>query len=247
MLSPEISARLEAAQTSERSYKPSREVASALGEKSLVMLVGPAAIGKSYIMNKMIELDPDFARVPVFTTREARADDDPGMFRCYPHTDEGLQGPLELIESHAAVQYAIHPTQGTIYGTELGDYPAHYNLLATLSKSVDTLEQLPFESTHVVGLTTSSVNWRTWFEERFPFGHPEREKRLAEAEQSLIWLLENDMENRIIWINNKIGHPEAAAKNIIKAVKSGKKNPDAGNVSQAYAMLNAAEDMAGAI
>ena len=246
MLSPEVAARLEAAKQAE-SYKPLPEIAAHLGEKVLVMEVGPARIGKSHTMNKVVEFDSDFQRVPVFTSRPPRPDDEPGMFRNYPHDDENVSHLLDKIEAGQVVQYVVHPTQGFIYGTELGDYPAKYNLLPTLSGAVDALRSLPFEETHVIGLTAPGNAWKEWFEASYPNEHPDRSKRLVEATTSLEWLLDEDLDGGVNWVINEPDHPEKAARQIIDLVKSGR-NPTRSNGRRlAYNMLDIAQRMHGRI
>ena len=137
MLSPEVEKRLQAAQQNEKNYQPNGEIAAKLAEKTLVMFVGPVAVGKSFLMNHVAEVAGDFSRVPVFTTRKPREDDEPGMFRYLPHDDAHVSELLNKIESREVVQYAIHPTSGRIYGSEISDHPNTYNMLAMLSGGVE--------------------------------------------------------------------------------------------------------------
>ena len=240
MLSPEVAARLEKARSREPDYQPRPEVTRQLGGKSIVMLVGPAAIGKSSVMEKVIQLDPRFKRVPVFSTRTPRPDDEPGMFRNIPHDDEHVTQLLNKIEAGDVVQYAIHPTQGTIYGTDITDYPGEYNLLATLSGAVGQMRRLPFHESHTIGLITPAKNWKEWFTDRYPDGHPERSKRLMEAALSMEWLIEEDIEDKVTWILNTPGHPNKAAAEIIASVLHREKSQDNDRLQHAYDILDLA-------
>src|SRR5688572_17109905 len=108
---------LEAIRAAEKTYRPSQEVTDSLRDKTLVMLVGPVAIGKSFIIDQLTSHQPEFKQVSVFTTRDARPDDNPDLFRIRPHTEASLTEILDQIKQGKLVQYTIHPTTGRIYGT----------------------------------------------------------------------------------------------------------------------------------
>lgn len=219
MLSDSVQKQLEQAARTEGGYTPNGQVGKELRTKRLIMLVGPAATGKSYLMNRITERDPGFSRVSVFTTRDARPDDEPGMFRCLPHNDKNVAELLETIKLGNAVQYAIHPTSGRIYGSVLADYPKTYNMLATLSGIVNHLRELPFARTYVVGLVCDPEVWLKRFYERYPEPSDERAKRLKEAVVSLEWLLDSKNQSYIIWADaTKVG-AEDAIQSVINAVK----------------------------
>lgn len=153
-------------------------------DKTLVMIVGPAAIGKSSLMNVVVAKDDEFGRVSGFTTRPARSNDEPGMYR-YISADEATN----LIERDDVIQHAVHPTTGAMYGSQAVDYPKAYNMLDTLSNVVDNLRGLPFKRTVTVSLTTNPDNWQDWFLKRYPNPSQERTKRLEEAIISIEWSL----------------------------------------------------------
>lgn len=219
MLSGEVQERLNRARERETIYQPRDIVIDEISHKSLVMMVGPVAVGKSYIMNRIAQLDPDFMRSPVFTTREARPDDEPGMFRVQPHDDQSVSALLDQIEKGSVVQYAVHPTTDRLYGTLPADYPAAFNMLPVLSNVVDSLHKLPFKHTYVVGLVTTADAWKRWLNERYPTPSDERTKRLKEAEQSLDWLLN---AHDVVWALNVADKPDVTAQAIIDVVKHGK-------------------------
>jgi hypothetical protein len=223
MLSPDVQARLELAHQNENNYLPSDEICRQIGDKVLVMVVAPAAAGKSTVMDAVVGLSGYFARVPVFSTRDARPDDEPGMFRLSPHDDEHVSKLLDKFDANKVVQYAVHPTQGTIYGTETGDYPTKYNLLATLSSVVDGMRQLPFEKTHTIGLITEPEHWRQWFDTRYPADHSERSKRAREAVQSLEWLCQDE---QVKWLYNQPDALDETAQNLIDLVQGTREAAD---------------------
>lgn len=240
-LSPATIARLEEARVRQNEYQPSETVARVIGEKALLMFVGPSAIGKTYIMNTIAEMDNAFGRVPVFTTRDARNDDDPDMFRHFPFTDQSVNGLIDGFEAvdSTVVQYAVHPTNHHIYGTVVTDYPSEYNMLATLASAVPGLRRLPFQKTHVIGMVTEGGLWAHRFTERFPEDTKERGDRLREARSSLQWLLQQYQDDpaSVHWIYNS-REPHLAAQSVIDYVKSGKRDE-----AEQQALSQKAEDI----
>lgn len=220
-------------------YAPSSSVASHLQNKSLLMFVAPAATGKTFLMNKIAFADPTFGRVPVFTTRESREDDDPGMFRILPHDEEHLENILRKIKAGELVQYVVHPS-GRLYGTEPQDYPNDHNLLATLSDVVDQLSGLPFKQALTVGIVTDPDTWEGWLAARFPEGNPQRQQRIREAIHCLEWLLAQDTSS-LIWVNNIPGHGEQTAEYVIDVVLGNKKGDDFSYLAEA--MLQRAKEL----
>lgn len=212
-MNTDLAQKIAAAKTTQQTYQPNDAVAQIMRQKVLVMVVAPAATGKSYIISHAAEQASDFSKVAVFTTRPNRPDDEPGMFRSHT-SDAEITEILGKIEQGDVVQYAIHPTHGTIYGSEPADYPEHYNMLAMLSGTVEHMRALPFERTVTVGLVTDSTTWHEWFDNRFPEGHYNRVNRLQEAVMSLEWLT-GQPENSIIWLINQPGQPEETASKLI--------------------------------
>ncbi|MGB4759122.1 MAG: hypothetical protein WBP26_03615 [Candidatus Saccharimonadales bacterium] len=196
-----LAQRLTEATTKQTSYQPNDMIAKQMQKKVLVMLVSPAAMGKSYLIKRAAGSAPDLSQVSVFTTRGPRPDDDPGMFRSLL-TEEQINGLLDKIENGEVVQYVIHPTHHTVYGSEISDYRSRYNLLAMLSGGVETMRMLPFGGTVTIGLITDPATWQKRFDTKFPPGHPERPKRLQEAVISLEWLAGQPAESLWWLINN---------------------------------------------
>lgn len=222
MLSQDTTERLSRASAHQVSYRPNQAIAKELHNKNLVMFVSPVAAGKSYLMNRIVEQDNDFSRVAVFTTREERLDDEPGMFRYHPHDGTSIGQLLDKIEAGEVVQYAIHPTSGRIYGSEITDYKTPFNMLATLSGVVDNLSHLPFATTHVIGLAVMPGVWLERLHARYPTTSDERTKRLKEAIVSLEWLLGNKNQTSITWVDNTSSDTTPAIQSIINAVKYNK-------------------------
>lgn len=198
-----------------------------LSEKTLVMLVGPSAIGKSTIMNEIIKTDKNFAYTKAFTTRQPRIGEQTH------YTFISRQEATELQEAGQAITYIEHPTTHHIYGTTLESYPKRYNLLDTLSGSVAMYRALPFERTVTAAITAPSEQWQKWFLNRYPETTEEAKKRLDEAELSINWAL-SDPET--YWVINREGATlqEAVAKiiDIILNLPVKSRTPD-----EPYAML----------
>ncbi len=185
-----------------------------LENKTLVMIVGPAAIGKSTLMNEVCAQNDDFGRVSGFTTRQPRDNDEPGLYRYLSNEQASA-----LIDQPETVQYAIHPTTSAIYGTQHNDYPKPFNLLDTLSNVADELRDLPFERTVIVSLTTDANTWKQWLLERYPHPSGERTKRIKEAIISIQWSLAQTSHH--YWIVNTPGQLNLNARRLISVVKSG--------------------------
>lgn len=217
-LTPETEQRLSLAAKTQHEYHALPEVEQLIADKELVMVVAPTAMGKTFIMREAEKLDREFARVEIFTSRERRPDDDPAMVHLIPHTDEGLNAILDLIEAHRVIQYVIHPTQKKIYGTLAEHHPGTYNLLATLSNTVSYLKTIPFKKHHVIGLVADPETWEQWFISRYPTVSEDRGKRLQEAIRSLEWLLEQP-SGEVKWLHNTENEPQKVARELIEIVR----------------------------
>ena len=184
-----------------------------LHDKTLVMIIGPTAVGKSSLMNEVVSIDAEFSRVSGFTTREPRANDEPGLYRYLTNA-----AARHVIEQGEVVQFAIHPTTGDMYGTQLKDYPKRFNLLDTLSTVVEGLQSLPFKSTITISLTTDPRAWQTWLLNRYPEADDEqRIKRLEEARQSIEWSMAQTTDH--FWLVNQPNNLRATAEQLIAIVR----------------------------
>lgn len=241
MISDSIQQQIDHARHEEHRYWPAERVRKTLTDKDFIMLVGPSAIGKSTLMNKIVELDKDFARVKNMTTRPARENDEKGLYEYIPHTDEGLAGLLKQIENGELVQYAVHPTTGFIYGTYPENYPGLYNMLDTQSQVALGLSTLPFRATHTMGIVTDPNTWREWFLSRNKAGTDEYTKRIDEAIRSLEWLTAQPGDS-IKWIYNHPDNIMLSANELIALVK-GTQESDSSLRETALTMLYLAYQM----
>jgi hypothetical protein len=223
----------------QKSYSPNEGVAKELAGKTFVMFVGPAAIGKTFVMSALAKADSRFGLVPVFTTREPRADDDPDMFRTQPHDEAHIATILEKISKRQIVQYAVHPTSQRFYGSETQDYAHEYNMLPTLSGVVDSMSKLPFKRVLIVGLVTDPATWEQWLKERYPEESQERRQRILEATKSLNWLLSSSKD--IIWIHNSANNLSVTTHAILDAILYNKRDDNA--KSLAYELRDKAKEL----
>jgi len=189
LLSPAVGERLTRIQDHPELYTPNERVAEALGQKSLVMLIGPCAVGKSYLIDQLVTQNPEFRKSRSFTTRPPRPDDTPDTIRYLQWTDESIGTFCDDIEAGEFVNFTFHPKTGEIYGTALQDHPGTYNLMPTLASSVEPLEALPFQQAPIIGLVTTPTQWQQWFNNREFTSSTDRAARIGEGISSLTWLL----------------------------------------------------------
>ena len=194
------------------------EPAARLHNKTLVMIVGPTAIGKSTIMKEVVRIDSNFSYARTFTTRERR----PGEMSSYRHISDAQA--RQIRDSGQAFTFLEHPTTGLIYGTDCESFSNRYTLLDTLSYSVEQYRALPFMRTVTISITASPEDWRSWLLERFPEPSTERDKRLLEAKQSIEWSLSQTSDHH--WVVNHEGSLPAIAKQIIAIAKGDEKTTD---------------------
>lgn len=218
-----ISQRVRCLERAEPSYHPNAAVAEELSKKSLVLVVGPTSVGKSTLMNTIVQLDPRFARISGFTSREPRPDDEPALYRYVPHYYQNLVRICKQVENGELVQYAVHPTTGNIYATEIKDYKGQYNCKDVLGHAVAGFRALPCATSYTFGIVCDPAEWHARLHARFTNpDDPDRKKRLIEAKINLEWSLQ---DTNIIWIDNSNGQLANAAKAITDIVRDGK-HPD---------------------
>jgi guanylate kinase len=226
MTSVQIDTIIEAIRTSEKTYQPSLRTVETLKQKTLVMLVGPVAIGKSYLIGQVSAIDPEFKQVSVFTTRDQRPDDDPALFRILPHTNKTLFEIQNKIQQGDLVQFTVHPTTGRIYGTEPQNFSVRYNLLPMLASAIDDRIQKPFARAHILFIVARPEIWKRWLDTRYPVKSEERTKRIQEAIISLKWALAENQPYHITWIENSVENPERTIEDITNIVKYNQQDTD---------------------
>lgn len=232
MLSVESQTLLTELENNSQAYQPNESVAAELRNKTLLMLVGPSCIGKSTLMREVVTIDDRFAITGTFTTREPRDEENGKNYTFYSNSDTGIEQIYRMVQSGSVVQYAVHPTTKDIYGSVISDYPSDYDMLDTLSTAVESIEMLPTKRSEVYGIVAHPDNWHSWFDARFPDGHPKRESRLKEAADSIRWLL--NRQNDVIWILNAPHRETVAAQEIIgSALGTYESNPTLTRIAEA--------------
>lgn len=196
-----------------------------LANKAIIMFVGPVAVGKSTIMEKISSINHDYRLVTDFTTREPRTDDDPNKYRHIPHNEENVLNILKQIKNGELVQYMIHPSTGRIYGSTIDDYKSEYNLLDVMAGGVDSIAKLPFKFNRVFGVVAEPDVWINRLDSRYG---PETEsdekiKRLGEAALSLNYL---SQAKNIDWVNNTNPDIYKTSSDLIYCIENKKKTKD---------------------
>lgn len=203
---------------------------SSLCDKTLVMLVSPSAVGKSSVMNQVVNRDKRFSRVRSFTSRAPRANDEPNQY--FYHTSEEI---ATLRSRGEIVSEVTFPTASDIYGTTLASYNGEFCLLDTLANSVETYRRLPFKRTITISLTAPAEVWRQRFLNRYPSRTLQAEKRLEEAVLSIKWSLK-DTQTR--WLVND-GSLETIAATLLQMVNDD--SSDSAGKAMAHAILERIE------
>lgn len=242
MVSDQTKYRISEAYKNQNNYTPNEEILRSLNERAIVMVVAPAAMGKSTLISRVAEFDSDFKKISEFTTRERREGDDRDVWRYIPYDDEHVNTLLDAIDRREIVQYAVHPTTRHIYGTYVEDFQGRYGMLATLADAVEQMQKLPWRvPARVIGIATDPNSWQNWFEQRYPVRNDEKLKRLSETLTSLRWLLRQE-QGTITWIFNRPDHIDETARDFIKAIKE---NTPGSEKARVYAeqILQMAEKM----
>ena len=194
----------------ESSYVPNSAIESSLRSKNLVIFVGPAKVGKSSLMNKITEKYADFSRISGFTTRDPRSDDEPNMYRYFANSSESFGQLLQKAKAGELVQFALHPTTGNVYGTELVDYHGTYNCKDVLGHAVTSFRALPCAANYTFSIVCEPDQWLKRLSSSYDDESDEDlKKRIAEAKINLIWSLQDE---NTIWVDNSDGQLGSAEK-----------------------------------
>lgn len=195
----------------------SPKIRDQLAKKILVPLVGPSSVGKTTIMRAIVENDSEFHRSSGFSTRPMRDGEEPDTYRFLENTNNERTKILQQFERGELVQFAIHPTTGFLYGTNLADYQGKYNLLDTLSSEVVNFQALGFAACQTIMIVASPNDWQARFDSRH-FSDDEAAKRITEGFNSIHWGFEQ--ENGVRWVENKEGGLAETVEHIIAIAKN---------------------------
>ena len=184
-----------------------KEVERELKNKTIINLVGPSAVGKTSLINEIDNNYADFSRVISYTTRQPRDGEALDTYRFISTTDTDID---ELTNS--SVQYDRFPGTDIVYGTQLADYRNSYNLLDTLSSSVDTFRGLGFAACKQFIVVTSPMEWQERINTR-KFSSEQQLNRYDEGIKSLEWSIRE--EDAVKWIYNQTGYLRASSNLIV--------------------------------
>lgn len=182
------------AQEREESYKPNSDVRAAIAQKTIVLLIGPTGVGKSYVSQHLNELDPRFSELGTISTRERRAED-PDYYRTGVSAEEFTQ----RIEAGELVQFHHHPHTGELYGSDLASHQTDYIVAPALAGSVEKFQQTGYGRVIPVGLVAPANQWMDQLESRK--NDDDYRERLKEAVEVVEWLRAHK-DNVPILINN---------------------------------------------
>lgn len=212
-----LTSRIEQAVTS---YAPGQDVLDALSAVTLVAVIGPSAVGKTTVMNSVVSIDTDFARVNSFTTRPRRPNESSDAYRFLQQNESTLTDILAQIQRQELVQIAVHPTTRHVYGSLASDYPNTYMMLDALPNSIAALQSLPFKALKKVALTTEPSLWTERFLAReSTISSDHARKRIEEGIANIAWSLEQG--DQIWWLENNNQPAHEAATQLIEIAKRG--------------------------
>jgi guanylate kinase len=178
-----------------RDYRPAPHVLGHLRSVDFVAVVGPTASGKTTLIKAAIERAPKELHMLVGdTSRDPR----PGEYEGIDFHFGAKEAMFARAEKGEYATLAIGAT-GDIYTTAPEDYPAgKAALLAVLAYVVPDFRTLPYKSFRTIFV--QPPDYRTWQErlKRHGFEPEQLRKRLVEAEQSLIFSLEDEATQFVI-------------------------------------------------
>ncbi len=185
-----------------------KEVERDLKNKTIINLVGPSAVGKTSLINEIDSNYPDFSRVISYTTRKPRDGEPLDTYRFINADDADID---ELTNS--SVQYDQFPGTDIVYGTQVTDYRNTFNLLDTLSSSVDTFRGLGFAACKQFIIVTSPMEWQERINTR-KFSSEQQLNRYDEGIKSLEWSISE--QDAVKWIYNQTGYLRASSNSIVE-------------------------------
>jgi guanylate kinase len=176
-------------------YRPAPRVTGHIRKVDFVAVVGPTAAGKTTLIKAAVERAPKELHMLVGgTSRDPR----PGEYEDVDFHFGSKSDMLARAEKGEYATLAVGAT-GDIYATAPEDYPADKTvLLAVLSYVVPDFRRLPYKSFRTIFV--QPPDYLTWQErlKRHNFDAPQLRKRLVEAEQSLIFALEDESVQFVI-------------------------------------------------
>jgi len=177
------------------SYLPSDETIKAIKKITLVMVIGPACVGKTTLINAAVKQDDDICLVLSDTDRLARPEEKNGVDYYFRTRAE----MLDLLDSRAFVQIAPI-VSGDLYASQPASYGSKGSIamMAVWADAVSQFRQLPFRSLRSIFITPPSFKeWQNRLRKR-EFSTEQRFKRLVEARRSFEFALSDSQLQFII-------------------------------------------------
>ena len=173
-------------------YKPNLDVLRAMKRIELLATVGPSASGKTTLMNRLVDSDPNFAMVVDETTRVARRGETDGVDFAFRRREE----VLAEMRNGELVQVALGPN-GDFYCTRADSYPEKgISLLALVPAAVREFRRLPIKKFQAAFIVPASYElWQSWLHKQAEAGGWDETKmagRVAEARQSYEFALADE-------------------------------------------------------
>ncbi len=206
-------------------YQPGPEAIAVLENTNCVSLIGPAATGKSTLLDAVVESEADFGNAIGFTTRPQRPNEADDAYNFLPHNEQTLSYLLEQVKQQRLVQFAVHPTTGYIYGTEAKSYQYPYSLMVMLSSAADDFSKLPFKSVQEICIVCEPEQWQKRVVGRMD-DQADVMKRVDEAKLSLNWSLARG--DQLIWLDNSSPDIDQTASDLAEVIR-GNLQPDSAN------------------
>lgn len=175
-------------------YRPAPYVLERLRQVNLVAVVGPTAVGKSTLIAAALEHEPSLHLVLSHLSRDPR-----------PGEQEGVDAHFETREAMEARMAAggyvqVAPSVfGDLYATAPEDYnPAGSMVCPIISQAMPSFRALPFKSLRSIFVVPP--DYETWQTRIHAHGlTPQQlQRRLVEAEHSLIYGLEDETTHLVI-------------------------------------------------
>lgn len=198
-------------------YLPTNtETLKVLSDISLTTLIGPAAVGKSSLVQEVIDLDSEITSSIGFTTRPMRVNENNELYNFVEHTEENIDTIKDQVINGELVQYSVHPTTGYVYGSRLDSYRSKYVLMDVSANSLQQMKRVPFNSLETVGVVCNSDAWLTRFLDR-KVNMEDAKNRVIEGISSLELLL--DLGGEVNWLDNSSLDIESTARYLIDFIK----------------------------
>lgn len=185
-----------------QTYVPSQETAEFLPERSLGLIIGPFATGKSTLIDQAIRSDNRFGRAVSFTTRDPRPQENYDQYDFRPHTIEALEGIRRQAKAQELVQLAVHPQTWRVYGSTVATYQRPISLIDVMASAAEPMLRIPFKNHFIVGVVCEPEVHIARSQAVARHDADDIQKRTIEGVQSLDWLL--DRQDEVFWINNTI-------------------------------------------